>query len=202
MRGRQTRGKKREKKREWGSGPLVHTFLLAIEPFVCISPHLFSEKPPPRGCRHCWPNHVKYCLDGCVFSPQISLFRGSILNPKNYATQLAPFVGTDTASLGLSGGYHRVDRLPIYRTPERSSPLELACAAIRRSKLRQESSTRNRPNGLRNPLLRASNRAVDTTIRILITRFEERPHRSCHAPVEAPAVLSRANTCPACASAC
>ena len=37
----------REEKREWGSGPFVHTFIQAMQPFVCISPYLFSEKPTP-----------------------------------------------------------------------------------------------------------------------------------------------------------
>uniref|UniRef100_A0A2N9H8K9 glucan endo-1,3-beta-D-glucosidase n=1 Tax=Fagus sylvatica TaxID=28930 RepID=A0A2N9H8K9_FAGSY len=114
----------------------------------------------------------------------------------------AMFNENEKTSLGLSGGYHRVDCLPIYRTPERSSPLELACAATCRSKLRQGSSTCSRPNGLRNPLLRASNRAVDTTIGILITRSEERPHRSRHALVEAPAASPTRCTRPACANAC
>ena len=63
------RKKKKEKKKRMGLWPLVHAFVKAIEPFVCISPHSFSEKPPPRGCRHCWPNHVKYCVHCCVFSP-------------------------------------------------------------------------------------------------------------------------------------
>jgi hypothetical protein len=47
---------KREREEEeenGGSGPFVHDFVLAITPFICISLHLFSEKPTPRGCRHC-----------------------------------------------------------------------------------------------------------------------------------------------------
>jgi hypothetical protein len=49
--------------------PFVHDFVLAITPFICISPHLFSEKPSPCECRHCWPNHVKYYVYCRVFSP-------------------------------------------------------------------------------------------------------------------------------------
>ncbi len=30
--------------------------------------HLFSEKNPLRGCRRCWPNHVKYGVHYCVVS--------------------------------------------------------------------------------------------------------------------------------------
>ena len=185
-----------------------------------FSPHLSSEKPPPCGCRHCWLNHVKYCVYCRVFSPSslcliglshsIGLLSCPISLLKRFRTypfatrvfltlQLAPSVGTDTASLGLSGGYHRVDRLPIYRTPERSPPLELARASQSSGKEAPRATTRSRPNGLRNLLLRASNRAVDTTIEILITRSEERreerPHRSRHAPVEAPATSPTPSTC-------
>ena len=81
--GRQTKGKKER----MGLGPFVYDFVLAMEPFVCISPHLFSEKPLSRGCRHCLPNHVKYCVICCVFFPSNLLLRDSVLNPKNYATQ-------------------------------------------------------------------------------------------------------------------
>jgi hypothetical protein len=66
---------------------------------VCISPHSFSEKPSPRGCRHCWSNYVKYYVHCCVFSPlslclvklshpigppscRTSLLSGSVHNPK------------------------------------------------------------------------------------------------------------------------
>ena len=79
-----------------------------------------------------------------VFSlPQTRCLEVSIWTRKFMSLQLAPSVGTDTASLGLSGGYHRVDRLPIYRTPKRSPPLELAHAATRRSEQRHGSSTRH-----------------------------------------------------------
>ena len=61
--------KEKRKKRMGAPAPFVHDFVLAITPFICISPHLFSEKPPPRGCRYCWPNHVKYCVYCRVFSP-------------------------------------------------------------------------------------------------------------------------------------
>ena len=66
---------------------------------MCIAPYLFSEKPPPCGCRHCWSNHIKYCVYCCVFSSsnlcliglshpfwplscRSTLLRGSIHNPK------------------------------------------------------------------------------------------------------------------------
>jgi hypothetical protein len=50
------------------SGPLFHDFVWAITPFICICSPFISEKPPPRGCRHCWPNHVKYCVCYNAFS--------------------------------------------------------------------------------------------------------------------------------------
>ena len=81
--GRQTKGKKEI----MGLGPFVYDFVLAMEPFVCISPHLFSKKSLFRGCRYCWPNHVKYCVICCVFFLSNLLLRDSVLNPKNYATQ-------------------------------------------------------------------------------------------------------------------
>jgi hypothetical protein len=57
------------KKRMGASGPLVHDFVLAITLFICILSPFISEKPPSRGCRHCWPNHVKYCVYCRHFSP-------------------------------------------------------------------------------------------------------------------------------------
>ena len=90
--------KEKGKKRMGASGPLVHDFVLAIMPFICIFSPFISKKPPPRGCRHCWPNHVKYCIYCRAFSPSNlcliglshpirlpscpnSLLRGSVLIP-------------------------------------------------------------------------------------------------------------------------
>ena len=141
---RQTqRGKRKEKgkgkKRMGAYGPLVRDIVLAIMPFICTISPFISEKPSPRGCRHCWPNHVNYCVYCRVFSfsnlyliglsHSIGLLSCPISLLKRFRTypfatrvfltlQLALSVGTDTVSLGLSGGYHRVDRLPIYQTPE------------------------------------------------------------------------------------
>ena len=61
--------KEKGKKRMGASGPLAHDFVLAFTPFICICYPFISEKPPPRGCRHCWPNHVKYCVYCRAFSP-------------------------------------------------------------------------------------------------------------------------------------
>jgi hypothetical protein len=48
----QRRGRHREKekrgRREWGlRPPFVHHFVLAITPFMCISPHLLVKNPLP-----------------------------------------------------------------------------------------------------------------------------------------------------------
>jgi hypothetical protein len=71
--GRKRHGKHREKREgeeeSGGFWPLFHDFVRAITPFVCICSPFISEKPPPRGCRHCWPNHVKYCVCYNAFSP-------------------------------------------------------------------------------------------------------------------------------------
>ena len=39
--------KEEGKKRMGASGPLVHDFVLAITPFMCISPHLLVKNPLP-----------------------------------------------------------------------------------------------------------------------------------------------------------
>ena len=67
---REEREKRRGRgRREWGLlAPLVHDVVLAITPFICNFSPFISERPPPRGCRHCWPNHVKYCVYCRVFS--------------------------------------------------------------------------------------------------------------------------------------
>jgi hypothetical protein len=70
--GRHTEKKKREregKKRMGAPAPLCSSFCIGYYAiYVYFSPFI-SEKPPPRGCRHCWPNHVKYCVYCRVFSP-------------------------------------------------------------------------------------------------------------------------------------
>ena len=211
------RGKRKEKgkgkKRMGAYGPLVRDIVLAIMPFICTISPFISEKPSPRGCRHCWPNHVNYCVYCRVFSfsnlyliglsHSIGLLSCPISLLKRFRTypfatrvfltlQLALSVGTDTVSLGLSGGYHRVDRLPIYQTPENRHHrgLHAPPRAIRSSgKEAPRAATRSRLHGLKNPPLRASNRATDTTIGFLVLRSEERheewSHRSHHAPPRA-----------------
>ena len=66
------RGKRKEKgkgkKRMGAYGPLVRDIVLAIMPIICTISPFISEKPPPRGCRHCWANHVNYCVYCRVFS--------------------------------------------------------------------------------------------------------------------------------------
>jgi hypothetical protein len=95
-------------------------------------------------------------------------------------------------SLGLSGGYHRVDCLPIHQTPENHHHRGLHApprAGQSSGKEAPRATTRSRPNGLKNPPLRAPNRAADTTIGFLVFRSEERreewSHRSLHAPPRA-----------------
>jgi hypothetical protein len=133
----------------------------------------------------------------------------SLCYPSFLTLQLAPSVGTDTVSLGLSGGYHRVDRLPIYQTPENHHHRGLHApprAGRSSGKEAPRATTRSRLNGLKNPPLPASNRAVDTTIGILIIRSEEwreeQSHQSRHAPPRAGGssgssshALARASTC-------
>ena len=72
---RDTENIERKEKREGvgeeengGFWPLVDDIVLAIMPFICTISPFISEKPPPRGCRHCWLNHVKYCVYCRVFS--------------------------------------------------------------------------------------------------------------------------------------
>ena len=120
--------------------------------------------------------------------------------------QLAPSVGTDTASFGLSGGYRWIECRTIYQTPEESPSLEITRAGQSSGKEAARATTRSCPNGLKNPPLLASNRAVDTTIGILIIRSEERreeqPHRRLHAPPRAggsSGVPSHAPHAPECA---
>ena len=144
--------KEEGKKRMGASGPLVHDFVLAIMPFICICFPFISEKPPPRGCRHCWPNHVKYCVYCRAFSSSnlcliglshpiglpsrpnslLKRFRTYPFATRVFLTlQLAPSVGTDTASFGLSGGYRWIERRTIYQTLEKSPSSEIARAATR-----------------------------------------------------------------------
>ena len=93
--------REKERKRENGAQAPGSCFCIGHW-VICIyffSPHSISEKPSPRGYRHCWPNHVKYCVYCCVFSPsnlylvglshpigplscQSLLLRGSVRNSK------------------------------------------------------------------------------------------------------------------------
>jgi hypothetical protein len=72
------KGKRKKRGEEENGGsrpPFVYHFVSAIMPFMCIVSPFISEKPPPRGCRHCWPNHVKYCVCCRVFSLKLVIRR-------------------------------------------------------------------------------------------------------------------------------
>ena len=114
----------------------------------------------PCGRRHSWPNHINIVFSVCLPSlshlcffwkqpsnptptmPRLAL-SDSVYILKFTPAQLAPSVGTVTASFDMNGGCQWIVGCPICKIPEKSSPSELTRASTLRSKLLQGNSMRH-----------------------------------------------------------